>query len=109
MINSQITAQTPLQQTGQVSQASASSQQPTGGAGGTSSASSTTAGGGGGGGGGVSTSSAFAPATASALVSYASLDTEASLVPIGAEGLLAIETFQVHQSPLVLPRRNLLS
>ena len=102
MINSQITSQTPLQHTtGQVSQAS-SAQQPTGCAAGTSSSSPSSATTGGGGGGGVSTSSPIAPASAPALVSYASLDTEASLIPIGAEGLLAIETFQVHQSPFVL-------
>ena len=102
MINSQITSQTPLQHTtGQVSQAS-SAQQPTGCAAGTSSSSPSSATTGGGGGGGVSTSSPIAPASAPALVSYASLDTEASWVPIGADGLLAIETFQVHQSPFVL-------
>ena len=32
-------------------------------------------------------------------VTYAELDAEASLIPIGSEGLLAIETFQGSRTP----------
>ena len=106
MINSQITTTTTTTQTQPqplVQPSQSQSQQPSqsDSATGTATATGTTA--------GAATSTTPAPALAPvseptapalALVSYASLDAEAALLPIGAEGLLAIETFQGSRTPV---------
>ena len=103
MINSQITTTTQTQPQTLVQPLQSQSQQPSqsDSATGTATATGTTA--------GAATSTTPAPALAPvseptapalALVSYASLDAEAALLPIGAEGLLAIETFQGSRTPV---------